>query len=222
MLPESAARTIVGRHSTPVDREHLDALAGRILGAVAPLSFDIARSAVDVETVYRMRYECVIEMGWARPSDFPDGLEYDEYDDDAVHVVCRDADTIIGCLRLVFPVAGRDLPTERDFGIKIDPPGDALEGGRIVVPARHRAKRSHLVLAGLFARSWLIARERSFERTIATATPQLIELYRGLGARVTVIGPERPYWGEMRAPIEVVGAVDTLARLDPERRHAIE
>lgn len=221
MSPEPAARTIVGRHSTPVDRQHLDGLAGRILGVLTPLSFEIAQSAIDVETVLRMRYECVIEMGWARPSDFPDGLEYDEYDDDAVHVVCRDAGTIIGSLRLVFPVVGRDLPTERDFGIRIDPPGDALEGGRIVVPARHRAKRSHLVLAGLFARGWLVARERSFERTIATATPQLIELYRGLGARVTVLGPDRPYWGEMRAPIEIVGAEDTLARLDPERQRAL-
>ena len=221
MSPEREALTIVGRHGTPVDTAHLDGLAERILGALAPLSFEVAQSAADVEAVLRMRYECVIEMGWARPSDFPDGLEYDEYDDDAVHVVCRDAGAIIGCLRLVFPVAGRALPTERDFGLRIDPPGDACEGGRIVVPVRHRAKRSHLILAGLFTRAWLIARERHFERSISTATSQLIELYRGLGARVTVLGPDRPYWGEMRAPIEIAGAEESLAWLDPERQHAL-
>ena len=221
MLPESSAPALVTRHDSLVDRELLDRIAERVLRGLMPLTFDTARSADEIEAVLRMRYECVIEMGWARPSDFPDGLEYDEYDDAAVHVVAREDERIIGSLRLVFPVPDRPLPTERDFGIRIDPPGDAIEGGRIVVPRRYRTSKSHLILAGLFGHAWQLARERKFDRTISTATKQLIELYRGLGARVTVLGPARSYWGELRAPIEIAGAEDSFARLDPEHQHAM-
>ena len=42
---------------------------------------------------------------------------------------------------------------------------------------------------------------------ISTAPPELIELYRSLGLRVSVLGPPKRYWGIERAPIAIeVGA----------------
>ena len=213
-------RIIAGRTSSVLDRQRLDGLAHRVLGRIAPLSFEIAQTPADIDAVLRMRYDCVIEMGWAEPKDYPDGRERDAFDDEAVHVIGRDGSAIVGCMRLIFPTAGRDLPTERDFGIQVDPRGDAFEGGRIIVPRKHRAARSHLVLAGLFARAWLTARVHSFERAISTATPQMIALYRALGMRIIVLGPSRSYWGEERAPIEIGGAEDSFALLDPLRHDA--
>ena len=184
----------------------LDRLAQQILDNLEPLSFEIAHTEVDIDTVLRMRFECVVEMGWARAEEYPDGCERDEYDDFASYVVCRDHDVIIGSLRLIFPMPGRLLPTERDFGIRVQPPGGAFEGGRIIVPRRYRLTRSHLVLAGLFARGWLTARQRAFSRAISTASSQLIELYRSLGMNIRILAPAQHYWGEQRAPIEIDGA----------------
>jgi N-acyl-L-homoserine lactone synthetase len=193
------AVTHVHRSAVEADKQRLDELAERILTALAPLSFATAGSPGQVDAVPRMRYECVVEMGWAAPEDYPDGRERDEYDDEAIHVVARDAGDIVGSLRLVLPSAGRLLPTERDFGIRVEPPGDALEGGRIVVPRRYRLGRSHRLIAGLFARSWLVARSLSFDRAISVAAPNLVDLYRSLGVRVRVCSAPRGRTGASSA-----------------------
>ena len=191
----------------------LDGLAKQILAKLAPMSFDVARSPVDVDAVLRMRYECVVGLGWASPAEYPDGRERDEYDDGATFVVCRDDDEIIGCMRLVPPTSNHPLPTEREFGIKVRPAGKVAEAGRIIVSPRIRAGRSHLVIAGLCARGWLLARDLGYERAVATATPEVIDLYRGLGLRIAVLGPPQMHWGEVRAPIQIEGAEDSFGFL---------
>ena len=191
----------------------LDELARAILARLAPMSVDLARSPEEVDAVLHMRYECVVEQGWASPSDHPDGRERDAYDDIATFVVCRDEDELVGCMRFIPPSADRPLPTEREFGIRARPAGRVAEAGRIIVSPRVRAGRSHLVVGGLCARGWLLARDLGFERAVSTATPELIELYRGFGLRITVLGPPRLHWGEERAPIQIDGADDTFGFL---------
>jgi len=195
------------------ERDRLDRLAERALEALAPLALTVARTPSEIDAVFRMRYECVTELGWARPEDFPDGRERDEYDDGAVLVVCRDGETIVGGARVVPPVLGRLLPAEREFQIAVDPPGRAVEVGRIVVPQRERVGRSHLILAGVFARTWLIARELGYDRIVSTASAELVDLYRGLGLTVIELAPPRLSWGEQRAPIELAGSERSLAVL---------
>lgn len=41
----------------------------------------------DRSTAYRIRALASVSAGWARPGDFPDGMERDEFDDVAVHVL---------------------------------------------------------------------------------------------------------------------------------------
>src|SRR5687768_13205401 len=85
-------------------RDRLDRLAERALDALVPLSFAVARTPLEIDAVFRMRYDCVTELGWATPEDYPDGRERDDYDGGATFVVCRDAGAIIGSARLVPPV----------------------------------------------------------------------------------------------------------------------
>lgn len=188
-----------------------DRLAGEILASLSSMSFGRAESPSDVDATFRMRCECVIENGWGAPEDFPDGRERDEYDGDAIHVVCRDGDAIVASLRIVRPDASRPLPTERDFDLTVTPAGTAVDVGRIVVSPSARAGRSHLLVAGLFARSWLEARALGYDRVIGVATSQAIALYRGLGVELDVLGEQRMYWGELRSPIEFAGPDETKA-----------
>src|SRR3989304_5818130 len=98
-----------------------DALAAQLIARAAPLMFSVAQSRAEREAVYRLRYSIVVEKGWARPADFPDGVERDAYDDTAVQVVAWDDDTLAAATRLVPTAPGHPLPTEEAFGLKIEP-----------------------------------------------------------------------------------------------------
>jgi N-acyl-L-homoserine lactone synthetase len=164
-----------------------------------------------VDAVLRMRYECVVEMGWGNPEDYPDGRERDEHDDGAIFIVCRDGTAIVGTLRLVLPREGRLLPIERDFGIRVESPGESVDAGRLVIAPGYRGGPGHPVLAGLFCRCWLEARKLGYRRIVAATPSKIIDLYRRLGLRITVLGPPQAHWGEERAPIELAGGEETFA-----------
>ena len=191
----------------------LERLAVRALERLAPLSFDLATDPAERDAVLRMRYQCVVAEGWATEADFPGGRECDEYEDEATFVVCRDGDEVAGSLRVVLPSDHRPLPTERDFGLRARPAGRVGEVGRIVVSPSARAGRSHLVLAGLCARAWQVLHGGGCDRALSTAAPDVIDLYRALGLRVTVLGPARLHWGVARAPIQIDGDEHTFAFL---------
>ena len=190
----------------------LDGLAREILGTLGTLEFRRAEGAAEVDATFRLRGACVLENGWAAASDVPDGRERDEYDEGAVHVVCVEDDEIVGSLRLVPPRAGRPLPTERDFGIRVEPAGAAVDVGRIVSAPDRRVGRSHLILAGLFARGWLEARDMGFDRVVGAVSDRALDLYRGLGVGLEVLGPPREHWGEERSPVELAGADEEVSR----------
>jgi len=195
------------------ERARLDQVAERALERLRPLAVTVARTPAELDAVFRMRYECVTELGWARPEDYPDGRVRDDYDDGAVLVVCRDGESLVGSARVVPPVLGTLLPAEREFRISVDPPGRAVEVGRVVVPRTARTGRSHLILAAVFARTWLIARELGYDRIVSTASAELIDLYRGLGLAVIELGQPRLSWGEQRAPVELAAGELSLAVL---------
>jgi N-acyl-L-homoserine lactone synthetase len=197
----------VTRAPTEGEAAALDRLTEQVIANLAPLSFHAARTAEDVDAVLRMRYECVIALGWGEPGDFPDGRERDEYDEGATFVVCRDGEALAGSLRIVEPESGRPLPIEREFGIRIDPPGEAVDAGRFVVAPEHRGRDGHPVLKGLFCRCWLELRRLGYKRLVA-APSGVIDFYRRLGLRMTVLGPSKTYWGEERTPVEISGQGD--------------
>ena len=182
----------------------LTALAARALEHLAPLSLGLAAGPVERDAVLRMRFDCVVAEGWARAADHPDGRERDDYDDDrAVYVVGRDGDALVASLRLVFPAPDRPLPTERDFGLRVRPTGRVAEVGRIIVAPAARPGRSHRLLGGLCARAWLELQHRGHDRAVSTAAPDVLDLYRALGMRVTVLGPAQEHWGAPRVPVQV-------------------
>jgi hypothetical protein len=189
----------------------LDDLAEEILAGLAPLTFRRAATAEEVDAAHKLRFAAVVENGWAPAEAFPDGRERDEDDAGAVHVVCLDAGEVVGAMRLVPPRPGRPLPVERDFGVRVEPPGSAVDAGRVVVAPSHRGGRSQIVMTGLAARGWLEARALGAGRVVGAGSDRAIALYESLGMVVERLGPPRPYWGEDRSPIELSGAEDAIA-----------
>ena len=204
MAPEA---TRVGGTPPGDTKDALDAVCVQILESSAEkLRVEPARSVDEREACFRLRYRCVVEEGWVDPSEFPDERECDAYDEDAVHICAWEGTELAGTVRLVFPQAGLTLPIEQEFGVELHPPGEVLEGGRLVVARKHRAELGHRVLATLFSRCWLIARERGFSRFASVAPDKVVRLYSRSGVDVEVLGEPREFWGEQRRPILVTGA----------------
>jgi N-acyl-L-homoserine lactone synthetase len=192
----------------------LDRVARQLLEQAAPVRFGLARSPAEREAVFRLRFETVVEQGWASPAVLPDGLERDGFDDRAVHVAGWHEQTLAATARLVFPEPHRPLPTEQEFGLRIEPAQAVVDVGRGIVAPAYRS-REHRVFAALLARCWLEVRARGLHHLCGTASPLRLERYRQLGLPLRVLGPARPFWGEERYPLFLDGvefAETALAR----------
>lgn len=179
---------------------HRDGLAARILDSLRPLQFREATQAPEREACLRLRYQAVIERRLASAESFPDGLESDCFDADAVHVLGFDGDRPIAASRIVLPAAGRALPTVVAFGVHLPAAADVVEWGRIVVDPDYRGD-GHRVFLGLAARCWLSTRARGYTTVIGATPKRLVALFDTLGFTVTVLGAARQYWGEERHPV---------------------
>jgi N-acyl-L-homoserine lactone synthetase len=188
-----------------------DSLASRIVAGAAPILFSVVQSESEREAVYRLRYQVVIERGWAQPADLPDGLERDAYDERAIHIAGWDGKTLAATSRLVLPDSKGPLPTERAFGLRVEPQGQVADMGRQIV-ARDYSSIRHLVFAALLAKTWLEMRERGFKLVCGDFTPIVTRLYRMMGFDIKQLGAARKFWGEERFPIlvDVAGSAQTL------------
>ena len=188
-----------------------DTLADEVLRRVAPLTFSVARSPSELEAVYRLRYAVVIDQKWARPEDFPDGLERDAFDDRALQIAGWDGPELVGTTRLVLRELGLRLPVEEAFDLKIASHGRVIDMGR-TCRAPGRNDLGQRILWGLLARSWLELRSRGFTEICGLISPAMIRLYQRLGFRVEVLGEARFYWGEPRHPV-IVRPVESIDEL---------
>ncbi len=80
----------------------LDALVARVL-ATYPYSFTLVDDAGDRDLAYRIRYAAALDQGWIAAQDYPDGLERDQHDATALHV--------LGCSRSLARSTTIDLPS---------------------------------------------------------------------------------------------------------------
>lgn len=193
------AQPSVGEAGAAQALKVIDSLATEWTEAAQPIQFRIA-TALELDEVFRLRYRTIVEEGWARAEDFPDGRERDEFDDDAIHVVGLDGQALAATSRLVLPHARRPLPTEEAFELAAPLPRRLADLGRMVVAPDYRNGK-HRIFAGLLARAWLEARSCGFEGLVGSASAAVIERYVKLGLQVTILGPARRHWGEERFPV---------------------
>jgi hypothetical protein len=177
--------------------ESLDALAADLV-ARHGYSFTVATDDAGREAAYRLRYLATVEQGWRHENGATDGREHDAYDESAVHIVGWHGQTAISTGRLVLPPG--PLPTEEICGIVIEPRGRVVDVGRMTV-ARSYQGPAHPAFVALLARLYLEVRHRGYEVACGLMAARARSLLRLLGVRVEVLGADRPFWGEMRAPV---------------------
>jgi hypothetical protein len=127
-----------------------------------------------------------------------DGRERDAYDDRSVHIVGWDGDSAIATGRIVLPPG--PLPSEELCGIRIEPHGKVVEVGRMTV-ARSHQDPGHGLFVALLARLYLEVRARGYEVACGMMSPRARSLVRLLGLQLEILGEDRLYWGERRAPV---------------------
>jgi len=182
----------------------LDHLAADIVNR-SGLRFTLATDDATREIAYRLRYQAVVDQGWQVGSDYPDDCEQDAYDVRAVHVLAWDADTPVATGRLV-PPPGR-LPTEDGCGITVEPHGQVVDVGRMTVARTHQGL-GHSGFISLLARLYLEVRAREFEYACGIMSARARSVLRLLGLPVELLGNDRPYWGELRAPVRFSVTID--------------
>lgn len=202
----------------PSAEEALDELVAAVV-AGSPFRFAVATTAEEREVAFRLRHDAVVAGGWAPPappSGDDAGAERDEYDDAAVHVVGWDGAEPVCTGRLVVPPS--PLPTEEACGFRVEPAGQVVDVGRMVVapPYQHRSHRTFVFLT---ARLYGEVRGLGYRVACGMMTAQMRGLMRHLGFRLDLLGPDRTYWGERRAPVRfelAANAPSLLARWGPE------
>jgi len=179
-----------------MDGVPLDALVTRMLSR-SPFDYRVAAGDAEREIAYRLRGRAVVERGWCAPGDLPGGMERDGFDDHAVHVIGWDGDTAMSTGRVVLPPG---LPTEEACGIVVEPRGAVVDVGRMCVAGSHQSLE-HAALIGLMCRLYLAMRGHGFRVACGMMSPPARALMGLFGLRLEILGPERTYWNESRAPV---------------------
>lgn len=190
------------------------AVAANLLDWLAPLRFEEASSESEQREAYRLRYRAVVDAGMDTSNRFPDGLERDAIDAEAVQIVGWDGDRAVATCRLVFARNGRPFPLETAFALSLPSRDRTVEMGRVAIDPRRRGEGHRLVM-GLAARTWLAMEARGATVAIGVTPERLVAFFSTLGFPITVLGPPRVYWGEERVPIlcEGVRAAAALGRI---------
>lgn len=181
----------------------LDDVARRFMTLNEGTQFRSAQTPAELEAVYRLRYQTVIEKGWAEPEDYPDGMERDKYDDNyTLQLMALSGESLVGTGRVVLPAPDRSLPAEDFFGIVIEPHKQVTDMGRVAVNLAYQSAQ-HQIFLGLVGMSWLTTREQGLFDMCGVVSSAMFRLYRMVGFEVTMLAPFQPYWGEERAPFQL-------------------
>jgi hypothetical protein len=170
----------------------LDRLAARLAAAV-PLR--VARAeGEELDAVLDLRRAFVLSHGWGEP-DVPD--------EHAVELAAWDADALVGSIRLVLSASGRLLPVEEEFSLVVEPQGQVVEVGRLLIADGFRGDPAHAAWGALFAHSWFEVRARGMAVMAGAAAPGLVARYRALGLPFEILGPARIHRGTERHPVRL-------------------
>lgn len=174
----------------------LDSVVARMLSS-SPFEYRLAANERERDVAYRLRGRVVLDRGWLTADELPDGRERDVYDERAVHVLGWDGEAPICTGRLVLPP---NLPTEELCGIVIEPSGDVVDVGRMCVASSHQSLE-HAAFIGLMCRLYLQMRAHGFAVACGMMSAPARLLVAHLGLRLELLGEERVYWNEPRAPV---------------------
>jgi len=163
--------------------------------------FKVADSEYELENAYRLRYKVYCEeKRWLKSEDYPGGIEKDEYDDKAVHVIAFDEEfRIVGNMRILQKEDFGKLPFENHpslAGRKVDVP-DMAELSRFVI----RTGGDSLMLAkGLLRAIYHTCVKLGIWNCIDICEPSLIRLVSKFNVYFEPLAPPSMYYGGFTQP----------------------
>jgi hypothetical protein len=191
----------------------LDGLVTRVLDGYG-YDFSVATTRAERDTGYRIRYRAAAAAGWISDP-VVGGLERDRYDDVATHVVGYLGGAPVSTGRVVLPPAR--LPTEDACGFVVEPAGRVADVGRMAVVPEHQS-RAHAAFIALMCRLYLEVRAAGYVTACGMMSAPARRLVRMFGLTLEMLGDDREYWHEPRAPVRfsLLLNADSLAERWPE------
>ena len=89
----------------------------------------------------------------------------------------------------------------------MEPLGQVVDVGRMTVARTHQGL-GHSGFIALLARLYQEVRARGFEYACGIMSARARSVLRLLGLPVELLGDDRPYWGEPRAPVRFSVTID--------------
>ena len=136
--------------------------------------------------IFKLRHDVYcIECAFLNPEDSYDGMEFDDYDDNAMHFAAYTMDeSLVGTVRLVMPVAPRCFPFELHCSTfpSYDMPARELCGevSRLAVKRSHRRRRADSLMGfpGILPGEGDVALSPEVERRDRSSPMLLLGMYR--------------------------------------------
>lgn len=179
----------------------LQELANELISKGHPVHFSRAETQEQQSAIFAQRCSIILSRGWAEASEFPNDLERDEYDDDAVQIQGRFEQSLVASARLILPPINRPLPVEANHGIELKPAGEYAEIGRTIVCTKDTRLPRQRLFAALLGFALMQMTDASCFRAVASANRSVLRLYRRLGIAAEILGPSVDVGGEERFPV---------------------
>jgi putative PEP-CTERM/exosortase system-associated acyltransferase len=178
-----------------------------------------------MEEAFRLRYKVYCEeKHFLASADYPNGIEFDEFDDYATHLMVHGRDgSLVGYMRVLdgsgpqgFPMFAHGLTVHEDF--QVPEQGQAVEISRMIVrsdyrhefrsteagfhasdlPSPRARNASDLVQLQLLRETYHHAVRQGADWVFAAMEPTLHRKFRMMGMPFGPIGPAADYYGEVR------------------------
>jgi N-acyl-L-homoserine lactone synthetase len=183
------------------------------------LYFKTADTDFELQSCYRLRFQVYCkEKRWLPAGNFPDGLEIDEYDEKAVHVIALDEDfTIVGLMRILLENNYGKLPYLNHPAMKgerIDLPNCAELTRFVITPSKYR----YYVLKGIFRAAYQVSRRLGVENWIFVSEPSMIRFMDRFKFYFTPFCTPAKYYGgfTLVATCNVAATEEIWRQKDPE------
>lgn len=183
------------------------------------LEFRQAQNDAELRRLQKLRFDVYcIEKKFLPESDYPDGIEADEFDQHSVHFIATNGEgnsgEILGTMRLILP-SELGFPVEAHFGLSkpIQDPQKTVEFSRLMVAPEAR-KLSVPILMGLSREAYRYFLAHGIEHCYAVLEDPLLKLLRRVGLTFREVGGTEWYFNTLNFPVylSVSEAVKALER----------
>jgi N-acyl-L-homoserine lactone synthetase len=155
--------------------------------------------------IFHLRYEIYcVEKQWLSPQDYPEQLETDSLDDQAVHFSAKNdrGEIVGGCRLLLKSRMKKELPISHHPGMykKTIREKNSAEVSRLVVRPEYR---NGLISSGLYLLTYQYCLKQGISCIYLVVEQPLIRRIHALGIPFELVGEKLFYFGDWTVPVRI-------------------